>query len=100
MIGRTNDRNFGSITAEQRLFGRTNDRTIGRMNQEQVDERSKNDRTILVLVCACVGLGVGVCVGGGSCHEMAWGGLRGGPWPSIYRFGGGLGGRMRGLVGD
>jgi hypothetical protein len=28
MIGRTDDRNFGSITAEQRLFGRTNGRTI------------------------------------------------------------------------
>jgi hypothetical protein len=61
-----------------------------------------------VLVCACVEHGVGVCVGGGkSCHEMAWGGLRGGPCPSIYRLGGGLGGederisgRMRGLVGD
>jgi hypothetical protein len=46
-----------------------------------------------VLVCACVGLGVGVgvCGGGGkSCHEMAWGGLRGGPCPSIYRLGGGI----------
>jgi hypothetical protein len=62
-----------------------------------------------VLVCACVGLGVGVCVGGGeeSCHEMAWGGLRGGPCPSIYSHGGGIrgrderfSGRMRGLVGD
>jgi hypothetical protein len=51
-----------------------------------------------VLVCACVGDGVGVC-GGESCHEMAWGGLRGGPCPSIYRQGGGLGGGMRGLVG-
>ena len=30
--------------------------------------------------------------GGESCHEMAWGGLRGGPCPSIYRLGGGLGG--------
>jgi hypothetical protein len=31
-----------------------------------------------------------VCGGGGeSCHEMAWGGLRGGPFPSIYRVGGG-----------
>jgi hypothetical protein len=27
---------------------------------------------------------------GESCHEMAWGGLRGGPCPSIYRLGGGL----------
>jgi hypothetical protein len=41
-----------------------------------------------------------VCGGEGeSCHEMAWSGLRGGPCPSIYRLGGGLGGR-RGLVGD
>jgi hypothetical protein len=36
---------------------------------------------------------------GESCHEMAWGGLRGGPCPSIYRLDGGLGG-MRVLVGD
>jgi hypothetical protein len=55
-----------------------------------------------VLVCACVGGGVGVGVGGGgegSCHEMAWGGMRVGPCPSIYTHGGGLGGGMRGLVG-
>jgi hypothetical protein len=45
--------------------------------------------------------------GGKSCHEMAWGGLRGGPCPSIYSHGGGIrgrderiSGRMRGLVGD
>jgi hypothetical protein len=45
-----------------------------------------------VLVCAWVGSGVGVCVGGGeeSCHEMAWGGMRGGPCPSIYSHGGGF----------
>jgi hypothetical protein len=82
---------------------RTNDQTIGRTNEQtknRGDERSKNDRMILVLVCACVGDGVGVCVGGGeSCHEMAWGGMRGGPCPSIYSHGGGLGGGMRGLVG-
>jgi hypothetical protein len=54
-----------------------------------------------VLVCACVEHGVGVCVCGveESCHEMAWGGMRGGPCPSIYSHGGGLGGGMRGLVG-
>jgi hypothetical protein len=50
-----------------------------------------------VLVCACVEHGVGV--GGESCHEMAWGGMRGGPCPSIYSHGGGLQGGMRGLVG-
>jgi hypothetical protein len=61
-----------------------------------------------VLVCAYVGSGVGVCGGEGeSCHEMAWGGLKGGPCPSIYSHGGGnrgrderISGRMRGLVGD
>jgi hypothetical protein len=44
---------------------------------------------------------------GEGCHEMTWGGLRGGPCPSIYRLGGGIrgedemiSGRMRGLVGD
>jgi hypothetical protein len=52
-----------------------------------------------VLVCAYVGDGVSVW-GGKSCHEMAWGGMRGGPCPSIYSHGGGLGGGMRGLVGD
>jgi hypothetical protein len=52
-----------------------------------------------VLVCACVEHGVGVW-GGESFHEMAWGGMRGGPCPSIYSHGGGLGGGMRGLVGD
>jgi hypothetical protein len=47
------------------------------------------------------------CGGRESCHEMAWGGLRGGPCLSIYRLGGvirgeetGISGRMRGLVGD
>jgi hypothetical protein len=44
---------------------------------------------------------------GESCHEMTWGGLRGGPCPSIYSHGGRIrgrderiSGRMRGLVGD
>jgi hypothetical protein len=31
-------------------------------------------------------------VGGVSCHEMGWGGLRRGPCTSIYRQGGGLAG--------
>ena len=63
-----------------------------------------------MLVCACVehGVGVGVWVWGGeSCHEMAWGGMRGGPCPSIYSHGKGIrkrderiSGRMRELVGD
>jgi hypothetical protein len=39
-----------------------------------------------------------VCGGEESCHEMAWGGMRGGPCLSIYSHGGGLGG-MSGLVG-
>jgi hypothetical protein len=45
---------------------------------------------------------VGVGGEGGSCHEMAWGGMRGGPCPSRALFiamVGGLGGGMRGLVG-
>jgi hypothetical protein len=72
---------------------RTNDRTIGRTNKQTKNrggERSKNDRMILVLVCACVGGGVGVWGSGESCHEMAWGGMRGGPCPSIYSHGGGM----------
>jgi hypothetical protein len=47
-----------------------------------------------VLVCACVGGGVGVGV------WVCGGGMRGGPCPSIYSHGGGLGRGMRGLVGD
>jgi hypothetical protein len=50
---------------------------------------------------------VGLWGGGESCHEMAWGGMRGGPGPSIYSHGEGIrgrderiSGRMRGLVGD
>jgi hypothetical protein len=57
-----------------------------------------------VLVCACVGGGVGVGVWvwggeGGSCHEMAWGGMRGGPCPSIYSHGGGIRGRDERISG-
>jgi hypothetical protein len=60
-------------------------------------------------VCLCGTWSGCVCVGGGgkSCHEMAWGGMRGNPCPSIYSHGGGIrgrderiSGRMRGLVGD
>jgi hypothetical protein len=54
-----------------------------------------NDRTILVFVLCLCGSGSG----GESFHEMAWGGLRGDPCPSIYRQGGGIRGRRRGLVG-
>jgi hypothetical protein len=49
MIERTNDRNFGSITAgkdylDERTDERSNDRTNGRTNHGRSDERS-NDRT-------------------------------------------------------
>jgi hypothetical protein len=44
MIGRINDRNFGSITAEQRLFGQMNGRTIGRMI-ERTNEQTMNSWT-------------------------------------------------------
>jgi hypothetical protein len=42
---------------------------------------------------------VGVCVGGESCHEMAWGGMRGGPCPSIYSHGGRIRGRDERISG-
>jgi hypothetical protein len=51
-----------------------------------------------VLVCAYVGGGVGVW---GEWRELplnGLGGMRGGPCPSIYSHGGGLGGGMRGLM--
>jgi hypothetical protein len=85
-----------------------NDRTNERTNHERSDERSDerttmnrwtnnrmNNRMILVLVLCLCGSGSG---GEVSCHEMAWGGLRGGPRPSIYRQGGRIRGRRRGLV--
>jgi hypothetical protein len=54
---------------------------------------------ILVLVCACVGGGVGMCGGGERIHEMAWGGMRGGPCPSIYSHGGRIRGRDERISG-
>jgi hypothetical protein len=72
-----------------------NDRTNERTNYEQVDERSNerpNDP------CACVGVGVGVR-GEVSCHEMAWGGMRGGPGPYIYCPGGGIRGEEARISG-
>jgi hypothetical protein len=42
-----------------------------------------------------------VCGGEESCHEMAWGGMRGGPPGGGLRGRDeGISGRMRGLVGD
>jgi hypothetical protein len=118
MIERTNDRNFGSITAGKRLFGRTNGRTIERTNHERSDERTNKLRTggrtieerpndPCASVCLCGRWSGRVGGSGESCHEMVWGGMRGGPCPSIYSHGGGIrgrdekiSGRMRGLVGD
>ena len=130
MIERTNDRNFGSITVGKRLFGRTNGRTIERSDErtnepwtigrtiERSDERTNKLRTggrtieerpndPCASVCLCGTWSGCVCGGEESCHEMAWGGMRGGPCPSIYSHGGGIrgrderiSGRMRGLVGD
>jgi hypothetical protein len=75
-----------------RTFRRTNERTMNdqtneRTNYEQVDERSNerpNDP------CARVVLVWEWEWGEVSCHEMAWGGLRGGTCPSIYRQGVGI----------
>jgi hypothetical protein len=91
MIGWTNDRNFGSIMAEQRLLGRTNGWTNKSWTIRRTNEQTMKRWTTewsLCLCCACVGVGVG-----GS--ELPWNGLgwpEGGPCPSIYRQGGGIGG--------
>jgi hypothetical protein len=48
MIERTNDRNFGSITAGKKIIWtneRTNDRTIGRTDERTMNDRM-NDQTI------------------------------------------------------
>ena len=103
MIERTNDRNFGSITAGKRLFGRTNGRTIER-SDERTNKLRTGGRTIeerpndpCASVCLC-GTWSG-CVWGESCHEMAWGGMRGGPCPSIYSHGGGIRGEDERISG-
>jgi hypothetical protein len=59
-----------------------------------------NDRMILVLVLCLCGSGSGSGRREVSSHEMAWGGLRGGPCPFIYRKAGKMRWRRRGLVGD
>jgi hypothetical protein len=82
MNDRTNDERSDERTNKLRTGGRT------------IEERS-NDPCASVCLCRTWS----GCVGGESCHEMAWAGMRGGPCPSIYSHGGGLGGGMRGLVG-
>jgi hypothetical protein len=89
-------------TMNDRRNERTNKlRTRGRMIEER-----PNDPCASVCLCGWwsgrVGRGCGE-----SCHEMAWGGMKGGPCPSIYSHGGGIrgrderiSGRTRGLVGD
>jgi hypothetical protein len=57
MVGRTNDHNSGSITAQQRSFGRMNTRTNERTMNDRTNEQSMNiwmkdrmnDRMILVI---------------------------------------------------
>jgi hypothetical protein len=68
-----------------------NEQTMNRWTNDRM-----NDRMILVLVLCLCGRG---SEGGVSCHEMAWGGLRGGPGPSFSGHGGGIGGRRQGFVG-
>jgi hypothetical protein len=99
MNDRMNDRTIER--SDERTIGRTNEQTKNR--GRTIEERS-NDPCASVCLC----LTWSGCVWGGkSCHEMAWGGIRGGPCPSIYSHGGGIrgrderiSGRMRGLVGD
>jgi hypothetical protein len=88
MNGRTNHERSDEQSNERTNKLRTGERTI---------EERPNDPCASVCLCGTWSW----CVWGGeSCHEMAWGGMRGGPCPSIYSHGGGLGGRMRELVGD
>jgi hypothetical protein len=85
-----------------------NDRTNERTNKLRTGGRTIEERPNdpCGSVCLC-GTWSGCVCGEESCHEMAWGGMRGGPCPSIYSHGGGIrgrdegiSGRMRGLVGD
>jgi hypothetical protein len=76
---------------------RTNDRTNKLRTGGRTIEERPNDPCASVCLC---GTWSGCVWGGGeeSCHEMAWGEMRGGPCPFIYSHGAGLGGGMRGLV--
>jgi hypothetical protein len=101
---RTNERSeFQQHNGRKKIIWtneRTNERSDERTNEPRIGGRMIEERPNdpCASVCLC-GTWSG-CVGGGeSCHEMAWGGMRGGPCPSIYSHGGGLGGGMRGLVG-
>jgi hypothetical protein len=75
------------------------------MNKLRTGERTIEERPNdpCASVCLCgrwSGSGrVGVGGEGGSCHEMAWGGMRGGPCPSIYSHGGGIRGRDERISG-
>jgi hypothetical protein len=118
MIERTNDWNFGSITTGKRLFGRTIERSDERTNEpwtfrrtiERSDERTNKLRTggrtieerpndPYASVCLCGTWRGCVCGGDESCHEIAWGGMRGGPCPSIYSHGGVIRGRDERISG-
>ena len=105
---RTNDRTIGR-TDERTMNDRTNDRTTGRTNKLRTRGRTIEERSNdpCASVCLCGTWSGCVWRREESCHEMAWGGMRGGPCPSIYSHGGGIrgrderiSGRMRGLVGD
>jgi hypothetical protein len=70
-------------------------------------EERPNDPCASVCLCGRWSGSGRVWGAGGSCHEMAWGGMRRGPCPSIYSHCGGIrgrderiSGRMRGLMGD
>jgi hypothetical protein len=68
MIERTNDRNFGSITVEQRLFGRTNhERSDERTNKLRIGGRMIKERPNdhCASVCLC-----------GKWSGRVWGGGR------------------------
>jgi hypothetical protein len=75
------------------MIGQTNEQT---KNSGRTIEERPNDPCASVCLC---GKWSGHGGEGESCHEMAWGGLRGGPGPSSYRLGGGLGGRDERISG-
>jgi hypothetical protein len=103
------------IWTNKRMIERSDERTnkpwtIGRSDKQTnklrtggrtIEERSKDP---CASVCLC---GRWSGRGGGELPWNGLGGLRGGPCPSIYSYGGGIrgrderiSGRMRGLVGD
>jgi hypothetical protein len=79
---------IGRLLVDGRTIERSDERTNKLRTGRRTIEERPNDPCASVCLC---GRWSGRVWRGESCLEMAWGGMRGGPCPSIYSHGGGLG---------